>query len=100
MNGDKGSIAVLGAGSWGTALGVHLARNGLDVRLWGHLAEEIEPLRQHRENRTFLPGIRFPEHLRATTDLEDAFLSVTRAADEPAPDPVVATAVPEGEASA
>ena len=38
-------IAVLGAGSWGTALAVLLARNGADVRLWGHLAADIARLR-------------------------------------------------------
>jgi len=65
-------IAVLGAGSWGTALGVHLARNGMDVRLWGHLAQEIAPLRAFRENKALLPGIAFPPKLTATSDLAEA----------------------------
>ncbi|MGD9255621.1 MAG: glycerol-3-phosphate dehydrogenase, partial [Chromatiales bacterium] len=43
------SIGILGAGSWGTALAILLARNGLEVRLWG-LEEEIRRLAEDREN--------------------------------------------------
>lgn len=50
-------ISVIGAGSWGTALAVHLARKGLEVCLWGHLPDHVAALRQDRENREFLPGI-------------------------------------------
>jgi glycerol-3-phosphate dehydrogenase (NAD(P)+) len=63
------SIAVLGAGSWGTALGVLLARNGYPVRLWGHDAAHCERLARARESAAFLPGIRFPENLTVTADL-------------------------------
>jgi glycerol-3-phosphate dehydrogenase (NAD(P)+) len=65
-------IAVLGAGSWGTALAVLLARNGADVRLWGHLAADIARLRADRENRQFLPGVPFPDGIEPLTDLEAA----------------------------
>ncbi len=65
-------IAVLGAGSWGTALAIQLARNGNAVRLWGHQPEHIEALRRDRENRTFLPGIPLPEAIEPVADLGEA----------------------------
>lgn len=65
----QNAIAVLGAGSWGTALAILLSRNGLDVRLWGHLRQDVEQLITERENRQFLPGIKFPESLHPETEL-------------------------------
>ena len=65
-------IAVLGAGSWGTALAVLLAGNGAQVRLWGHLAADVERLRADRENRQFLPGVKFPSGLEPLSDLQAA----------------------------
>ncbi len=65
----KPGIAVLGAGSWGTALGILLARNGHPVQLWGHDAAHCARLVRARENAAFLPGIRFPENLTVTADL-------------------------------
>ncbi|WP_456407579.1 NAD(P)H-dependent glycerol-3-phosphate dehydrogenase [Thiolapillus sp.] len=62
-------ISVLGAGSWGTALGILLARHGHQVSLWGHMADEIATLERDRENRHYLPGIPFPENLSPTSDL-------------------------------
>jgi len=65
-------IAVLGAGSWGTALAVLLSRNHLSVRLWGHHREAIEALRRDHENRHYLPGIPLPENLHPHDDLAQA----------------------------
>lgn len=62
-------IAVLGAGSWGTALAILLSRNGATVRLWGYLNEEVERLRNDGENREFLPGYPFPDGVSVTADL-------------------------------
>ncbi len=70
------SIAVLGAGSWGTALAVLLSRNQFDVRLWGHLPSDIEALQRDRENRAFLPGISLPSSLRPETELSQAVAGV------------------------
>lgn len=64
-------IAVLGAGSWGTALAILLSRNGARVRLWG-LEQEIEALIRDGENMHFLPGVPFPEGLQPTADLNQA----------------------------
>jgi len=50
------SVAVLGAGSWGTALAMQLARNDLQVKLWGHDPAHLQRLIDSRENREYLPG--------------------------------------------
>lgn len=69
-------VAVLGVGSWGTALALLLARNGHAVRLWGHDPEEVAPLRRERENRRYLPGIPFPNSLSVGADLTEALAGV------------------------
>ena len=65
-------IAVLGAGSWGTALAIHLANNGHAVKLWGHNPKQIEHLDVDRENAKYLPGVPFPNLLSSTASLEQA----------------------------
>ena len=62
-------IAVLGAGSWGSALALLLARNGQTVRLWDHSAGPVASLRRDRENRRYLPGFELPASIEAVTDL-------------------------------
>ena len=62
-------IAVLGAGSWGTALAIQLARSGRPVLLWGRDSAELAQLAEHRENRRYLPGARFPDGLSIREDL-------------------------------
>lgn len=63
------TVAVLGAGSWGSALAIHLARNGHRTLLWGHRPEHIHALQQAGENARYLPGFPFPPTLQATNDL-------------------------------
>lgn len=62
-------IAVLGAGSWGTALALRLANNGHQVRLWGHRSEHIAQLQADGQNRRYLPDIPFPPNLNPNADL-------------------------------
>ncbi len=62
-------IAILGAGSWGTALALLLCRNGHAVRLWGHEPGHIEQLCAEGENRQFLAGFPFPPGLTPVADL-------------------------------
>ena len=69
-------ISVLGAGSWGTALALHLARLGNDTRLWGRNADELQQMQTQRENTRYLPGIPFPDTLTATGDLARALNGV------------------------
>lgn len=66
------SVAVLGAGSWGTALAIQLARNELDVRLWGHDPAHVERLRSLRENRDYLPGFKLADNITPLAALKDA----------------------------
>lgn len=63
------TIAVLGAGSWGTALAIQLARNGAEVALWGHDPEAVAALLSDRENRHYLPGVPFPGGVHPSSDL-------------------------------
>ena len=73
---DKANpIAVLGAGSWGTALAIHLADSGHAVLLWGNEPEHMQLLAEQRCNQQFLPDVAFPELLQTTDDLERALAS-------------------------
>lgn len=65
-------IAVLGAGSWGTALAIQLARSGRITRLWGRDAEQLRTLARDRVNGRYLPGAVFPESLSVEPDLASA----------------------------
>lgn len=69
------NLTVIGAGSWGTALALQLARNGHRVHLWGHNPEKMTQMAENRCNRQYLPDIPFPEHLIPTADLKSAFLN-------------------------
>ncbi len=62
-------VAVVGAGSWGTALSAVIAKKGHDVCLWAFEPEVAEQINQGRENVTYLSGIELPENLRSSTDL-------------------------------
>jgi glycerol-3-phosphate dehydrogenase (NAD(P)+) len=60
-------VSVLGAGAWGTALAILLARNGHAVTLYSHTEDETEILQSFRENVRFLPGFAIPEEVRFET---------------------------------
>jgi glycerol-3-phosphate dehydrogenase (NAD(P)+) len=62
-------IGVLGSGSWGTALAVHLAHTGHDVRLWARDGALASAMASTRENGTYLPGIALPDAIAPTADL-------------------------------
>jgi len=66
------SFAILGAGGWGTAVALVLARPGRRVALWCARAEHAAPLLQGRENTRFLPGVRVPDNVILTTDVAEA----------------------------
>jgi glycerol-3-phosphate dehydrogenase (NAD(P)+) len=65
-------ITILGAGSWGTALAIHLGRLGACPRLWGRDAALIKRLEGTRENVRYLPGVQVPAGVRATEDAREA----------------------------
>ena len=77
-------IAVLGAGSWGTALAVHCGRVGHDVSLWGRDHALMDEIARARENAGYLPAIRVGDPVTATASLETALAGA----------PIVIAAVP------
>jgi glycerol-3-phosphate dehydrogenase (NAD(P)+) len=72
MGAGKAPVAVLGAGSWGTALAALLARHGFPTTLWGRDAERVRAIDGAHENARYLPGVALPDSLRATGDLAAA----------------------------
>ena len=69
---EKQKISILGAGSWGTALAILLAKNGHQVLLWGRNKEKITAMQAAGENSFFLAGFSFPDNLQLTHELETA----------------------------
>jgi glycerol-3-phosphate dehydrogenase (NAD(P)+) len=66
------TVTVLGAGSWGTALAVHLARVGHDVRLWARDRALVDDMTARRANAVYLPDVTLPERVLVTHTLSDA----------------------------
>lgn len=64
--------AIIGAGSWGTALALLLVRKGAQVTLWGRNTEHIDKILKERENKKYLPGYPLPKELKITGDLSKA----------------------------
>jgi glycerol-3-phosphate dehydrogenase (NAD(P)+) len=67
---------VIGAGSWGTALALQLARGGRDIRLWDIDTDNMRTLVSERANERYLPGVCFPENLHPELDLNACLESV------------------------
>lgn len=76
-------IAVIGSGGWGTAIAIMLSSRGHDVYLWSWIQEETDRLKADRENKEFLPGVKFPDTIYCIHDMaectEGADLVVTAA---------------------
>ena len=70
-------IAVLGAGSWGTALAIQCARAGRAARLWGRDRAHVAAMAQERSNGRYLPDVRFPDSLQLIGELEAAIDGVS-----------------------
>ncbi len=66
------NISIIGAGSWGTALALLLYKNGHKVTVWSVLEKEIEMLQKEREHKDKLPGVKLPDDMDFTTDLQSA----------------------------
>lgn len=69
-------ITVIGAGAWGTALALLLARNGNPVRIWSNNSAQMAELQADRENRRYLPGFTFPKNLQVFSDLEKSLADI------------------------
>lgn len=66
------TIAILGAGSWGTAIAIHLAQAGHRVFLWGHNPEHMATMASLHENPYYLPNCQFPNTIIPNADLEES----------------------------
>jgi glycerol-3-phosphate dehydrogenase (NAD(P)+) len=67
----KSTIAIIGAGGWGTALAVSMAHYGKDVRLWAYESYLVETILATRENPLYLPSIRIPESVSVSNSMRD-----------------------------
>ena len=63
---------VIGAGAWGTALAIAIARNGHEVLLWGRDSEHLAAKQKTHSNERYLPGLPFPDTLTIAPDFEQA----------------------------
>lgn len=71
-------VLVIGAGSWGTALAIQLARAGSHVTLWGRDADQMSTMQEERCNNRYLPGAEFPENLNIEQDWNKAIAQCRR----------------------
>lgn len=65
-------VTVIGSGSWGTALAVMLAEHGHEVTIWSRRQEAVDELVERRTNEKYLPGVKIPAEIGATTDRAEA----------------------------
>lgn len=71
---EQNTVAVMGAGSWGTAIAIALSTNGHNVRLWVRNKGQAETIMKHKRNEAYLPGIELPENLQVETEAAKALL--------------------------
>lgn len=76
MERQKEKVAVIGAGSWGTALAMVLADNGHEVRIWGHKPSQIEEINRAHTNQKYLPGISLPESIIGYSSLKEVLKDI------------------------
>jgi glycerol-3-phosphate dehydrogenase (NAD(P)+) len=65
-------IAVIGGGTWGTALSIIASQNGSPVTLWANNSEIVQTINSIAENTLYLPGVKIPSSVQATNDMEEA----------------------------
>lgn len=73
---ESKNIAVIGAGSWGTAIAILLSSKGYNVRLWDVDSKRAEKLIADRENKQYLPNIKFPNTLHPIIEIEEVLAGV------------------------
>ena len=70
-------VCVLGTGSWGSALGLTLAKKGYEVSMWTLSEEQADKINKTKENIDYLPGVLFPNNMIVTTNLEESVVNST-----------------------
>ncbi|EDP46542.1 NAD(P)H-dependent glycerol-3-phosphate dehydrogenase [Rickettsiella grylli] len=73
---DCSPIAIIGAGAWGSALAIHLARNDQKVRLWAYEKQQITEINTRRTNERYLPDVLFPSNITCSDDYQTIFSGV------------------------
>ncbi len=68
----KKTVAILGAGSWGSAMAIHIAKHGYPVLLWDHTPQQVSKMAADRCNQKYLPDISFPPSLEPVADLNQS----------------------------
>lgn len=68
---DKAKVAIVGAGSWGTALATVLDRKGTELKLWVREDDLLEIIKEKRENEFYLPGVELGNNIQPTGDMEE-----------------------------
>lgn len=66
------TVAVIGAGSWATALAIQLARNGHYIKMWARNNDTVHDIVDNKENKAYLPGIKLPENIQCSSDMRRA----------------------------
>lgn len=69
-------VVIIGAGSWGTALGLVLASKNYDVTLWEYNESRAQEIQKERENKRYLPGVKLPENMKITSNSEELLKDV------------------------
>ncbi|MDX9800236.1 MAG: NAD(P)H-dependent glycerol-3-phosphate dehydrogenase [Spirochaetia bacterium] len=65
-------VGIIGSGAWGTAMGKQIAQKGIKVQMWDFMKEVVDDINNNHLNSRYLPGIKLPPALRATTDILEA----------------------------
>ncbi|PKM80084.1 MAG: NAD(P)H-dependent glycerol-3-phosphate dehydrogenase [Firmicutes bacterium HGW-Firmicutes-14] len=76
-SGQRERAAVLGAGSWGTALAILLAKKGLPVRMWSIEGEVVREINEEKTNTSYLPGVVVPENISVSGSIEETLRDAT-----------------------
>lgn len=76
MQGNTNKLAVIGAGSWGTALAMVLADNGHEIRLWSHNESQVQEINQCHTNKKYLPEIVLPNNIFGYASLSEALVDI------------------------
>lgn len=78
MQGNTNNLAVIGAGSWGTALAMVLADNGHVVRLWSHNEVQVKEINEWHSNKKYLPDVILPENIIGYAELSEALAGIEK----------------------